>query len=141
MKSKIICPVCGLVAEKENQHINRNKRLGKVTYCSRKCSTAKWRNSEANKILLKHYATNGHNVKDYPEFRRLFLSLKTRKSYVDLTIEDLAYVWEKQEGKCAYLKIPLCLPNVKGKHNTKNPIYIGSVDRIDSLQGYTKSNI
>jgi hypothetical protein len=56
----------------------------------------------------------------------------------DLSIEDLADVWEKQGGRCALTGRYLLFPDVQYR-DTKSGT--ASVDRIDSILGYTKDNI
>lgn len=46
-----------------------------------------------------------------------------------------------QEGKCRYLGIPLILPYTNYSHDKSNPIYVASLDRIDSSKGYIPGNI
>lgn len=56
-----------------------------------------------------------------------------KKHEFDITPEDLYELWDKQNGLCAYSKQPLT--------NEVNHLQMASLDRIDSKQGYVKSNI
>ena len=62
------------------------------------------------------------------------------KKAVEVSLDDLKELWDKQEGLCAFLKIPLTL-DFRAKKIEPNPIYRASLDRIDSSKGYIKGNI
>jgi hypothetical protein len=55
---------------------------------------------------------------------------------VNITLDDLKNLWNKQEGKCAISGIQMTYIFGKGRVPTNI-----SVDRINSLEGYTKTNI
>lgn len=61
-------------------------------------------------------------------------SAAARGIAVEIAIEDLQDLWERQGGKCALSGIPLAIA-AKGRGLT------ASVDRIDSSKGYTKGNL
>lgn len=65
----------------------------------------------------------------------LLSSTKGRGSENDLTVDDILELYEKQEGKCFWFKLPL-LPTTLKKHPQKP-----SLDRINRLKGYVKGNV
>jgi hypothetical protein len=65
----------------------------------------------------------------------LLSSTRGRKCENDLTVDDIIELFNKQEGKCFWFKLPL-LPTTLKKHPQKP-----SLDRIDRLKGYTKENV
>lgn len=58
---------------------------------------------------------------------------RLRKWEFSITPEDMYDLWDKQQGLCAYSKLPL--------NNIANHLQLASLDRIDSSIGYTRSNI
>jgi hypothetical protein len=65
----------------------------------------------------------------------LLSSTKKRNYEHNLTVEDILEIYNKQEGKCYWFKIPL-IPSTIKKHPQKP-----SLDRLDRLKGYTKENV
>jgi len=61
---------------------------------------------------------------------------KSRNLEISITIEDAWTQFQKQKGKCALSGEPLGFGTTKRLHDIT-----ASLDRIDSSQGYTKSNI
>ena len=57
----------------------------------------------------------------------------------DITIEFILYLLEKQKGRCAVTNVIL-EPTAAINRNGYKPNTV-SVDRIDSLKGYTKDNV
>ena len=72
-------------------------------------------------------------------FDRIKMVASTRSIPFEITIDDVAELFEKQEGKCALSGLPLLLPSkskqVNGKYRT------ASLDRINSNLPYQKDNI
>ena len=50
-------------------------------------------------------------------------------------MKDLKEIFDKQNGKCIYTGVNLCL------NKNTNPNYQTSLDRIDNSKSYTKDNI
>ncbi len=70
--------------------------------------------------------------------------MKNRKKGIkecSITLEDLDEVWNKQNGLCAYTKIPLVLVTHTNPRKDIPKWNLASVDRIDSSKGYEKDNI
>ena len=55
---------------------------------------------------------------------------------IDFDAEFILDLYKKQDGKCAYFGITMCIHSA-GKRHVLNP----SLDRIDNAKGYIKSNI
>jgi hypothetical protein len=58
-----------------------------------------------------------------------------------ITLEDLEEIWNKQNGLCAYTKLPLVLVTHTNPRKDVPKWNLASVDRIDSSKGYEKDNI
>ena len=65
--------------------------------------------------------------------KNLCTKAKLRTKEFSLTPDDLSVIWKKQEGRCAYTKLPLLA--------TANQFNTLSLDRIDSNVGYVVDNI
>lgn len=65
--------------------------------------------------------------------KNLCTKAKLRTKEFSLTPDDLNVIWEKQEGRCAYTKLPLLA--------TANQFNTVSLDRVDSSKGYVVGNI
>tara|TARA_R110000868_G_scaffold154180_7_gene380252 strand:- start:6379 stop:6891 length:513 start_codon:yes stop_codon:yes gene_type:complete len=65
--------------------------------------------------------------------KNLCTKAKLRTKEFLLTPHDLSVIWEKQEGRCAYTKLPLLA--------TANQFNTASLDRIDSSKGYVVGNV
>lgn len=83
-----------------------------------------------------------NNLEKLLNQRVIDLKTRTKKKRVkydtvlDFDVPYLMDLWNKQEGKCAISNIPMTYVLYDGHNNTNV-----SIDRIDSLKGYTKSNI
>lgn len=96
---------------------------------------------EKNKEKIIKYRTdyNRNNPrKAYRDLGSRFKHLIKTASYrnkfeVSITPDYLNEVWEKQQGRCAYTKLPLLA--------TANQFNTVSLDRIDSSKGYIVDNI
>lgn len=61
----------------------------------------------------------------------------TSRHEITITITDLIYQWELQDGKCYWLGIDMSLPDLAISRSPFAP----SVDRLDSTRGYHRDNI
>ena len=61
---------------------------------------------------------------------------ETRKIEWDLTIDDVANLYENQKGLCALTDVSIAFPEIG--HPQKA---IASIDRIDSSKGYVQNNV
>ena len=59
----------------------------------------------------------------------------------NVSLEYLEELWNKQNGLCAYTKIPLILPTHTNSQKNIHKWNLASIDRIDSNKGYEKNNI
>jgi hypothetical protein len=134
-----VCNNCGIEFEKPLTEITRNKKLNRPNFCTRTC---------VGKHNLKNFGDKKFDLTtlgykrfsdEYTNFRYHFRNIKKRNYDVNITIEDLKELWEKQNGICEFSGVNLKLSSYS-KIN-KNPIYAASLDRIDSSKGYVKGNI
>ena len=79
-----------------------------------------------NSVELRHRDMKSH-------LRYILGKARLRKWEFSITPEDVYDLWDKQQGLCAYSKLPL--------NNIANHLQLASLDRIDSSIGYTRSNI
>jgi len=149
------CENCKMSFEMKNGEYNRHIRNNfKRKYCSRQCrkdhvkkspevlvheGLKKWWNDEKNiehcrKLGEAHAEEIRRTTMGWSEFLR---RARNRKINLQLEIDDLKAIWEKQEGKCPYTGWELVLPNYKLRKTPRT----ASMDRIDSSKGYTKDNI
>lgn len=149
-KQSCICKNCGKTYLLYVGEVNRKNKKGTPFYCSLSCSGKNntlhlrdWNESSKNKNHIKKLSSNKKD--EYSIFRETLKRCKYRsknnKKELSLTLNDLKEQWERQDGKCPYLKQKLILPLTTGKENKDNPNLIASLDRIDSSKGYTKDNI
>jgi hypothetical protein len=133
------------------RHIKNNF---KRKYCSRQCridhvrlcpevvvhdGLKKWWNDEKNfehcrKINEAQSHERRRTTMGWKEFLR---RARNSKKKLELEIDDLKTIWEKQEGRCPYTGWELILPTCQ----TRKTPQTASMDRIDSSKGYTKDNI
>lgn len=86
------------------------------------------RNTEykKNNAPLHHRDVKSH-------LRYILGKAKLRKQVFNIVAEDLYDLWDKQNGLCAYSRLPL--------NNRPTDLQLASLDRIDSSIGYEKGNI
>jgi hypothetical protein len=60
---------------------------------------------------------------------------KKRESDFDIDFDYLVSLYHKQHGKCAYSNVPMSFGSYKDND------WITSLERINSLKGYTKDNV
>jgi len=140
-----ICDCCGKEAEKPASELKRNKELDRKCFCSRSCATSYNNSHRASKTLSdsqkEHLDKIRPNRRDeFSSFRYTLRCVKRRDKEINITLDVLKEVWEKQNGICPYSGITLILP----EDNNLNIIHItqrASLDRIDSSKGYIIDNI
>ncbi len=69
-------------------------------------------------------------------FNKFKTQAELRGISFELTIEEVADIYEMQNGMCAMTGWPIEFPEIGHPQNTD-----ASIDRIDSNEGYSKSNI
>jgi hypothetical protein len=62
---------------------------------------------------------------------------RSRIKQVNITEQSLIDQWNKQNGKCYWLDIPMCIDDVYTSNNPFSP----SVDRLDNNKDYDVDNI
>lgn len=119
----LICETCKTPFQKEKKEFDRQIRKGKDKfYCCISCS-----------------ATN-NRLDEFSRFRKIYRNCikranKTSRKSFKLTLPILKQIWESQNGICPYTNKKMVL-------NTKEHVpHAASLDRIDSLGGYTKDNV
>jgi hypothetical protein len=137
--SSCTCDNCGIEFEKPISEIKRNEKLNRKNFCSRTCVG---KNNVKNLPKERIYDISIHSkwrIDEYTKFRYHYRNILKRNKIVELNIQDLKEVWEKQNGVCPYLKINLTLSSYSKIE--KDPILSASLDRIDSTKGYVKGNV
>lgn len=134
------CQNCGIEFEKPQSEIKRNQKLNRPNFCSRKCvgkhNVKNFGDRKNNYDISKH---SSNRIDEFTKFKYHYRSIKSRFKEVDITIQDLKEVWDKQQGVCEFSGVNLILSSYSKIE--KNPIYSASLDRINSEIGYTKENI
>ena len=139
------CKYCNSNFIKLKKEYDRQIRRGRTDFfCNLGCSV-KYNNIHSTFLEdgRKHWFKPGntsHKKGALYEFNRFIRSAKKRtkdKNYflMDLNVEYLKELWDKQNGKCAYTGIQLKLDK------SFSHIILASLDRIDSTKGYIKDNV
>lgn len=119
------CFACYKEFERANAEINRNKKIGRKTFCSRSCS--------------------GSDRDQYSPFRVFLKTCKMRmvqkNREVNLSLQDLKEQWDKQKGICPYTGWKMKIAPCQSRKSIKKTPDRASLDRIDSKKGYVKNNI
>ncbi len=141
-------PICQKEFDKSLAEFRRNKRLGRLNFCSKSCF-GKFKGlanfgDKANKDTS--YLRDIVRTDEYSPFRNhlkvMRKSAKHRKHKCSVNLADLKELWEKQKGICPYTGWNLLLlPSTTDYINAKLTIDRASVDRIDSDLGYIRGNI
>ena len=130
---KVICEFCSKEFERSAAELKRNRKKGRKTYCSLKCSGKTEANRKHISALGLKYGRRGSEKDEFSPFRTHLRRSKRRKHDSTITLQDLKEQWDKQNGRCAYTNVKL---EHVGDHNHQ-----ASLDRIDSSKGYIKGNI
>lgn len=151
------CKSCRSSERKKLDFKRTNKETKLCLSCNIELPTTNYNSAKSSSDGLQTYCKECHTVKTYtnlsrfkPFMKNLFgeikYNAKTRDIKVEITLEDLFELYEKQDGKCMYSGVRMThnkMPSGKVKDyrsETTNPYNI-SVDRIDSTKDYTKENI
>ena len=145
------CTVCAETKELFEFGVSGKKSgCGYKSSCRACCNaaTAKWRKANPDKVKEKekqYYDANKEkirvknlkrntNITIDKKLDYLIKTAKQRKTVeVFISIQHLKDAWEKQEGRCAYTKLPLT--------SEAHQLNTASLDRIDSSKGYVEGNI
>lgn len=144
----IKCDACGKEFQKPLKEYNRSQSKGRNCYCSRECASKGAAMSRKNRPyepasdkMKEHLKQICNNHRDeYTPFRYSLRCAKRRFKDVNITLEDLKEVWERQNGICPYTGYKLILPE-SSNVNDIDFFHRASLDRIDSSLGYVKGNI
>ena len=141
MKVELVCPECEKKYLKDNREVNRNKRKGRQSYCSRSCAGK----NSVNHLQAYWTTENGERLRGYSRkdefspYRYHLKNARNRGHECDLDLAYLMGLWEGQGGKCALSGIGMNLSESTAKKN-RSPIE-ASLDRVDSTKGYLKGNV
>lgn len=134
----LICATCKLPKTVDN--FKTDKRNKFRAFKNNSCTTCY--NTYCNKRLQVLYIKNDLDFYITRLYNGITHRCRNIKRYKDLefdiTKQDLLDLYKKQKGKCAISGE--IMTNILGKNVGQIPTNI-SVDRIDSNNGYTKSNI
>jgi hypothetical protein len=134
------CRKCGEIKSVLSFNKDKTKKFGIGGEC-KPC---------ASKTAHEYYAKNSTHIKKrvskYSEsylpkqhrdvisrLKNLCTKAKNRTKEFNLIDLDLLDLWDKQDGRCAYTKLPLLA--------TANQFNTVSLDRVDSSKGYVVGNI
>jgi hypothetical protein len=145
-----ICSKCKVSKLIKDFGVDRKTKSGYKFWC-KECSVAfnrEWRASNRTlaRELDKKYRTKNKekikikNKRRYQnltldqKFEMLVNTAKKRKQFeCSISVEYVKSIWQKQEGRCAYTKLPLTAD--------ANQLTTMSLDRIDSDVGYVEGNV
>lgn len=148
---KLNCDYCKTEFEKPISEYKRSIKFDRKNYCSRSCAAkgnnqhrmetdVNYNKHSVSDKNIKHLLSICNNQKDiFTPFRYTFKSIKNRYKEVNIDLEYLKLLWERQNGMCPYSKVKLILPTYKD--TVKNITIRASLDRIDSKKGYVKDNV
>ena len=138
----------------KKSHDIKNKKFGLLTvistdgqYSTCKCdcgNTKKIRNDGLKNGHTKSCGCYNHNKlkRGLEDISGTFYfccmrNARDRKIKFDITIQEILELWLKQNKKCAYTGLELCIASSKKYRSSQT----ASLDRIDSKLGYIKGNI
>lgn len=136
------CDCCGKECEKPLSEYNRNIRLGRHNFCSRSCACVynnkhtKKNITDEMKLHLRSICANRRD--EFTGFRYILRNIRKRFKDVNIDLQYLKDLWDKQKGICPYTGIHMTLPTYKHNYNY---FTVASLDRIDSSKGYVKENL
>ena len=126
------CACCEIEKDILEFHSDKSNQNGLQTYC-KYCQIQKTKKytSTLNGFIKKIYKDMYHNAEK-----------RAKKLNIELTVEDIHELYEKQNGFCAISGLNLTHETYayKDKEHIINRLNI-SIDRINSNLGYTKDNI
>ena len=118
------CPDCGeMQSYLRANYARESLRLGKSC---KKCSNRKTENSHRG-------YHRGIRISWFNKFK---ICAETRRKVFNISLDDVADLYEKQEGKCALTGWDISFPEIG------HPSFFHcSIDRIDNTRGYEPGNI
>lgn len=134
----ITCKGCCEEFDKDRREYNRQQKNGKTNfYCSIACSSKAPRKSYNRTRSQAFIDANFRKTDEYTPFRYYMRKALQRGKLGDITLSSIKELWDRQDGKCAFIGIPLML-NTKGKQDLR---FLASLDRIDSSLPYQDGNV
>jgi len=141
MKTIIVkCDECGADVCREVKEYKRSLKLKRKNFCNNICSA-----KNSNRVRMERgevfslppeFIGKGKQKTKLSIFKPLFHRIKKHGKLIEITLEDIQEIWEKQKGICVYTKMKLRLP----EWDLQKDIFTASIDRIDSNKGYIKDN-
>lgn len=149
-KQKYVCENCKFPVQKENGEIKRSKNLGRKIFCSRSCAASannKTRISRGEKLGSTSGLISNNRADEFSPFRYFANKIRSRHKKKNLpdskiSLEDLKFLWEQQEGICPLTKWKMILPentSIREKENVCPKS--ATLDKIDPKSPYEKGNI
>ena len=137
-----ICDCCGKEAQKPLSEYKRNIRLGRHNFCSRTCACIYNNKHNKNHVTDKMRAhlqkICGNRHDEFTGFRYILRNIRKRFKDVDIDLQYLKDLWDKQGGVCPYTGIHMALPTYNCNYDY---FTVASLDRVDSSKGYVKGNV
>lgn len=124
------CLKCNKVLSSDHFYVDKSMSDGMQTYC-KNCR---------KDIAQKYYKDGGSDVYFKHLYNDLLNNAKKRNIPVNISIDDVKNLYDKQNGCCAISRIRMTTTYVPGQAKWSK-IHNVSVDRINSSEGYTVSNI
>jgi hypothetical protein len=124
------CSKCKIEKEKFSYSKDKSKIDGLQIYCRicRRDSTKKW--SSSLEGFIKKILSD------------LKIYCKNKNIYNDLVFVDIKQIYDEQNGLCALTGLPLTFIAYSNENNNEISEFLNiSIDRIDSLNGFTVNNI
>lgn len=143
-------PSCQCKFEKPKAEYNRNKKIGRRNFCSRKCSgQVVCREAYASQSLeIKKSSTDrikglcGNRRDTLTSFRFFTHVIKNnRKKKLSVDETYLKKIWDDQKGICPLTGWNLELPYNTSGWKTPQDARRASLDRIDNNKGYVEGNV
>ena len=132
---QVKCEKCNTIFDKPKNEYNRSIKKNRSFYCSRRCvglnNVKNFGDTSNNKPPINPYKAN--------PFKYYLRNCNKRNHDVDLDLEYLDMIWNKQQGICPYTQVNLILNSHSLRHRDSR--YTASLDRIDSSKGYVKGNV
>jgi len=144
---QLTCETCKQPFKRSASEANRNKRLSRRSFCSRRCSghgNVVSLPEPTRGLLPKQFIGKCDNRRDeLSPFRHHLRSIRQRHKEVGITLEDLQQQWLAQDGRCPYTGWPLdnYATSTEQQRNSRFHPRRASVDRRDNSLGYVKGNI
>lgn len=134
------CIKCAITKNITEFHKDKTKKFGVRGICKPCAKERSYKYYIKNAINIckrvsvysKSY-TPKHSVEIDSRLKNLCTTARNRKKEFSLVTNDLLELWAKQDGRCAYTKLPMLA--------TSNQFNTVSLDRIDSSKGYVVGNI